>query len=124
MLRLLVSRKWLIRHALLLLAVSAFLALGWWQVLRAGEGNARSIGYAFEWPLLAFCAIYAWTRALRHDLRPPAERAAAAVSPDTSHRPSSAEQIAAQLAAEPDDELAAYNRHLAWLHEQDQRQSR
>lgn len=122
MLRLLVTRKWLIRHAMLLAAIAIFLALGWWQVLRAGEGNARSIGYAFEWPLLAGCAVYAWVRALRYDLRPLAERQQ---EQDASPRRStSAEQIAAQIDEEPDDELAAYNRYLAWLHEQDQRQRR
>ncbi len=117
----LLTPKWLIWHALLLLAVGVFLALGWWQVLRAGAGNPRSVGYAFEWPLLALCAIYVWVRALRRELRPPAERAEQ--QPVTTSRPTAA--VAAEGAREePDDELAAYNRYLAWLHEQDQRQSR
>lgn len=122
MLRLLLTRKWLLRHAMLLAAVAGFLALGYWQLLRAGEGNARSIGYAFEWPLLALCAGYAWVRALRHDLKPPAEAGEAEQWPaaDVERRPVAAPYID----EEPDEELAAYNRYLAWLHEQDQRQSR
>lgn len=120
MLRLLLTRKWLIRHALLLLALAIFLALGYWQLLRAGEGNARSVGYAFEWPLLAVCAIYAWVRALRYDLRPPVEQ-----EPISSARQqTSAETTGAEQAEEPDHELAAYNRYLAELHQQDQRQGR
>ncbi|MGB9375900.1 MAG: hypothetical protein WCB04_00100 [Mycobacteriales bacterium] len=119
MLRLLVTRKWLFRHALLLLALATFLALGYWQLLRAGEGNARSVGYAFEWPLLAGCAIYAWVRALRYDLHPPTQVDEPAFS---VQRPPSA--AGALPAEEPDEEMDAYNAHLAWLHEQDQRPSR
>jgi len=129
-----VTRKWLIRHVMLLFAVGVFLALGWWQVLRAGEGNARSIGYAFEWPLLALCAVYAWVRTLRHELRPPTEvvmephrpsPSAATQEPDNG--PGNEPRRAPD--EQPDDELAAYNRYLAglheaWLHEQDQRQRR
>lgn len=116
----LLTRKWLLRHALLLLALGIFLALGYWQLLRAGEGNARSVGYAFEWPLLALCAIYAWVRALRHDLRPPAPEEPIST---TRHRPASA-TTAQHVDDESDEELAAYNRYLAELHEHDLRQRR
>lgn len=131
MLRLLVTRKWLIRHVLLLMAVAVFLALGWWQVQRAGAGNARSIGYAFEWPLLALCAIYAWVRALRSERHPPAEPAEPAESPEPTAW--AAERLSATpsrrptaivTAEEPDEEMDAYNRYLAGLHEQDQQQRR
>ena len=119
----LLTPKWMIRHALLLAAVGVFLALGWWQVLRAGEGNARSVGYAFEWPLLALCAIYVWVRALRRELRPPAEPAEPSVPISPGSRLVSPPAAETRY-EEPDDELAAYNRYLAWLHEQDQRQTR
>lgn len=117
----LLTRKWLVRHALLLVAIGIFLGLGYWQLLRAGAGNARSVGYAFEWPLLALCAIYAWVRALRHDLRPPVEDEEPI---STTRRQASSAGAAQQIDEEPDEELAAYNRYLAELHQQDLRQGR
>ena len=118
------SRRWLARHALLLSVIAVFVLLGRWQWSRADAGNARSVGYAFEWPLFGAFAVYWWWRSMRLELHPaPAEQA--------PPRPAVAPQPAAGQAdlegsneAEPDDELSAYNRYLAWLNEQDQRSAR
>ena len=128
-LRLMLTRRWLIRHALLVAAVGVFLGLGWWQLQRAGAGNARSIGYAFEWPLLALCAIYWWARTLRSELRPPAEPAEPGAPAEPGDRSTATTRSARPRPAppadeEPDEELAAYNRYLRALHEQDQRRGR
>jgi hypothetical protein len=130
-LHLLLSRRWLGRHALLLVAVAGFLALGRWQWARADAGNARSFGYAFEWPLFALCAVFWWGRTLRLELHPPAELppvTGAGVPDSTGMRdsigmPDSTGTDSAGL-GEEDQQLAEYNRYLAWLHEQDQRSSR
>jgi hypothetical protein len=117
---LLLTRRWLVRLAVLLLAVTAFLSLGWWQWQRAGEGNARSFGYAFEWPLFAAFAVWWWGRMFSMELHPPAEPPPIGPPPDGPRPPMSVSDSGEQ----PDDELTAYNQYLAWLHEQDQRQNR
>ena len=124
MLRLLLTRRWLLRLLVLAAAVAAFLTLGWWQWLRAGEGNARSFGYAVEWPLFAAFAVWWYWRMLALEAHPPPER--------PPIEPSREQRTAARTGGspdnerdgEPDDELVAYNRYLAWLHEQDQRHAR
>ncbi len=119
-----VSKRWLPRHALLLAAIAICLLLGRWQLSRADAGNARSVGYAFEWPLFAAFAIWWWWRVMRLELHPPApaeppaEPAAAVRCAGLGAPPDMGEPD------EPDDELAAYNRHLAWLHARDQRSAR
>lgn len=103
-------------HALVLFAVTGFLALGWWQAIRAGDGNARSIGYALEWPTFAIIVIFLWIRAMRTELRmPPGSVAQTASAYDGQ---------LIQTAPEPitdaeDPELAAYNRYLADLNRED-----
>ncbi len=117
-LRLLLSRRWLLRHVLLLLAIGAFLALGRWQWSRADAGNGRSFGYAFEWPLFAAFAIFWWGRTLHMERHPESQRPAEA---PVTGRPWVDQHPAEE---EPDEELDTYNRYLAWLHEQDQRPTR
>lgn len=104
----------------MIILVTAFCVLGWWQWQRGESGNLRSFGYAFEWPAFAVFVIVFWIRMMRDELRPPA--------PDP--REDEDEQQAATLArqraelvpqpgppAEQDDpELAAYNAYLARLH--------
>jgi DNA-binding transcriptional regulator of glucitol operon len=114
--RRLLTRHWLGLHALVLVAVVAFLALGWWQAVRAGEGNARSYGYAAEWPTFAVILLFLWVRAMRAELRGPVVRPEDLTStgPQVDERRLLADD--AITAAEADDpDLAAYNRYLAGL---------
>jgi DNA-binding transcriptional regulator of glucitol operon len=103
-------------HALVLFVVAAFLTLGWWQAIRAGDGNARSIGYALEWPTFAIIVIFLWVRAMRTELRMP--------EGSTDSPASYAAQLMPprhQVSTDEDDdpELAAYNRYLAELNDKD-----
>ena len=49
--RLLLTPRWLAWHALVLGAVIGCLAMGWWQLQRASDGNRLSWAYVFEWPV-------------------------------------------------------------------------
>ena len=60
---------WLLKHAIVIGLVVAFLILGWWQFGRAEHGNALSLGYTFEWPFFAAFVIFIWIREMRLALR-------------------------------------------------------
>jgi DNA-binding transcriptional regulator of glucitol operon len=104
--------RWLARHAVLVILVTAFLALGWWQIGRAREGNLLSYGYAVEWPLFALFVIFVWTREVRDELRavPPAPRASAVPEDLRIEVP-----MRAPVPVEEDVATSAYNEYLAWL---------
>jgi len=112
------TRHWVWLHVAVFVLVPAFLALGWWQVQRAGAGNARSYGYAIEWPSLAAIALFLYIRAIRMELRstaspppvvPPMPQGIDALSFDA----------APEIDEEEDPELAAYNDYLSQLHTRD-----
>jgi len=67
--RRLTSPGWLLRHAIVVVLVVAFLGLGWWQLGRAAQGNALSFGYTIEWPFFAAFVIFMWIREMRIALR-------------------------------------------------------
>ncbi|WP_212833996.1 hypothetical protein [Catellatospora sp. TT07R-123] len=117
--RRLLTPGWLAGHALVLAAVVAFLALGWWQAGRAAEGNTLSWAYTFEWPLFAVFVIVMWVREMRQTLRGDrADEPAPAVEP--RERPVITRRVnpATAAADDADDpQLAAYNEYLAWLNE-------
>ncbi|RIV36604.1 hypothetical protein [Micromonospora radicis] len=60
---------WIARHVAMVVLVTTFLGLGWWQVSRAAAGNAISWGYAVEWPIFAGFVVFVWWREVRHTLR-------------------------------------------------------
>ena len=105
--------RWLLVHAGMVTLVIAFLALGYWQFGRAARGNLLSYGYAVEWPAFAAFVIYVWVKEVRKALR------SDAVGPtDTIARPAPPPRPVRTGAAyddSEDEELAAYNRYLAWL---------
>jgi len=73
--RRLTSPGWLLKHAIVAVLVTAFLVLGWWQLGRAKQGNALSLGYTFEWPFFAAFVIFMWVREMRITLYgPPGDR--------------------------------------------------
>jgi DNA-binding transcriptional regulator of glucitol operon len=143
----LLTPGWVAAHVLVALFVVACGCLGWWQWQRAesASGTLQNLGYALQWPLFGVAAIYMLRRALRlesqrsdadsvtepaeQDQRTPVEPA----SHDRASQPVPALRPATRGQARPgetgedhdtdgaDDELAAYNRYLAQLHERDQR---
>ncbi len=61
--------SWIARHVAMVVLVTSFLGLGWWQVSRAAAGNAISWGYAVEWPVFAGFVVFVWWREVKHALR-------------------------------------------------------
>jgi hypothetical protein len=94
----------------LVVFVPGCVALTWWQVSRALGGNTLSWVYTFEWPIFGAYATFMWWKLVHDDpASDPASGTARKAPTDSS---TGAEPSAA---AEPDDELAAYNRYLADL---------
>jgi DNA-binding transcriptional regulator of glucitol operon len=114
------TRHWLWLHVAVVVTVSTFIALGWWQVVRAGAGNARSYGYAVEWPSMAAIVIFLYIRAIRMELH----KADVHMVLPTLIEPTvfDTDQPVHEYAATDDDddpELAAYNKYLSGLHDGD-----
>ncbi|MEV6811039.1 hypothetical protein [Micromonospora sp. NPDC051296] len=128
---------WIARHVAMVVLVTSFLGLGWWQVSRAAAGNAISWGYAVEWPIFAGFVVFVWWREVRHTLRgaPPATTGEAESATATAttgepdgpaeaagadgqrpgfRRPVRVARVAVSDGAE-DAGLVAYNRYLSWL---------
>jgi DNA-binding transcriptional regulator of glucitol operon len=112
---------WLLRHAVALTLVVAFLGLGWWQITRAAGGNLLSYAYAVEWPLFAAFVVFVWVKEVRRERAASAARAApcdtpaaadAEAPPLRSTRPA---RVGPGWESDDDEPLAAYNRYLAWL---------
>jgi len=114
-------------HLGLVITVAGCVALCWWQITRAADGNPRSLGYAFEWPTFAVILIVLWIRGMRDAVRGPAFNDRGLVADDDGPRVEQvfeggltrADIIAADEAEDP--ELAAYNRRLAALYAADER---
>ncbi|MBX7265512.1 hypothetical protein KIF24_05290 [Micromonospora sp. Llam7] len=136
---------WIARHVAMVVLVTTFLGLGWWQVSRATAGNAISWGYAVEWPIFAGFVVFVWWREVRHALGggsparaagrggtgtpaadgtdPVAAGAAAAAEPADAAgvgRPRTGirrpvRAIRSSAGDADDADLAAYNRYLSWL---------
>ena len=56
---------WVVVHVCVVVLVVGFLALGWWQIGRAAQGNLLSFGYAVEWPVFAAFVIFVWIVEMR-----------------------------------------------------------
>ncbi len=112
------SRRALKLHVVILIVVPAFLALCLWQLSRALGGNSLSWAYVFEWPIFAAYAVYMWWRFVHEAAEdtPPPQPAEA----DPGGRTDSATAPApTPEEAKEEAELAAYNKYLAELAEQD-----
>ncbi|MGI8332211.1 hypothetical protein ACRYCC_19765 [Actinomadura scrupuli] len=106
---------WLGLHAVAATLFGAFLWFGWWQFHRALEGNGRSWGYTFEWPLFAIFVVVMWIKMMYDELHPEKKEAAErAKEADEAGIVTAAEVIERDERDDPD--LAAYNRYLARLH--------
>ena len=132
MLRLLLSPRWIMWHLLTLGAMVTCGLLAAWQWGRAesATGSLLNVGYGLQWPLFAVFFGVMWYRMLRLEVRrlageqpeeapPPPKPAPVQEGPSPfTPRPAAAEPIT----DESDPELAAYNRMLALLAQQDQAQ--
>lgn len=122
------SAGWLTVHALALFFTASFLGLGYWQLIRSRTGNARSFGYALEWPLFAAFVVFMWINFIREERKRARQAEAEPAEPDNTPPD---EPVAVPEPAPPtpeaedeDPELAAYNRYLAKLHAEDTRSRR
>jgi hypothetical protein len=128
--------RWLLLHATAFGLVVAFLALGYWQLNRAASGNLLSFGYAFEWPAFAAFVVFVWIKEMRQTLTGDSGAPETADETQTADETEAADAVAGvtrQPAASSrrptraargrtgaayddsdDEELAAYNRYLAW----------
>lgn len=119
-----VSPRWLLRHVLLLVALVALARIGWWQFDTArAEDDWQNYGYALQWWLFGGFAVFLWVKLVLDELDPARVEPSATAS---SELPAVARRQAPVGAAQPadpgdDPELAAYNRHLAWLAENGRR---
>ena len=108
--------RWLGRHVLLVVAVLVLARIGWWQWTKGG-GDGRDwqhYGYALQWWLFAGFAVFLWVKVVLDELDPSRVTDPDAVDPDL---PVVVQRTAPPPADDEDDELAEYNRHLAWLAE-------
>jgi hypothetical protein len=115
--RLLLSPSWLVRHLLALGLVVAFILLGRWQWHRAEAGNGLSFAYTVEWPLFAAFVAFFWWKMLHFELHPPEEP----VEPEPDEPVSIDVPPSPPIDEASEPELAAYNRYLAELDEQDRK---
>ena len=109
--------RWLGLHALTVVAVLVLARVGWWQWDKGGsDGRAwQHYGYAVQWWLFAGFAVFLWVKLVLDELDPGRVEARQAEDPSL---PQVVQRSAPPPADDEDDELAAYNRHLAWLAEQ------
>jgi DNA-binding transcriptional regulator of glucitol operon len=133
--RRLLTPRWVFVHVGVLVLVTGFLALGWWQITRAAAGNVLSYGYSFEWPVFAGFVAWVWITEMRKTLRGSAPDAAQPTDARTVGQDGPGEQPAHVPQAQAvraqterprrrrneaayddsdDPELAAYNHYLAW----------
>ena len=120
MLRVFSTPRWLGLHVLLVASVLVLVRIGLWQWDKGGsDGRAwQHYGYAVQWWLFAGFAVFLWVKLVLDELDP--RRAEERTAEDPS-LPVVVSQQAPPPGEDEDDELAAYNRHLAWLDDQARR---
>jgi DNA-binding transcriptional regulator of glucitol operon len=110
------SPRWLGWHALLLVSLLALGRIGWWQWETArAESDWQNYGYAVQWWLFGAFAVFLWVKLVLDELDPSrvSDREKTPELPQPDRRPQ-----AVVTEDDEDEELAAYNRHLARLAEQ------
>ncbi|WP_436500646.1 hypothetical protein [Actinokineospora sp. HUAS TT18] len=96
-----------------LLSLAGALGLAWWQWQRfeSANGTFQNLGYVLQWPLFGLAPAYMFWRFRKLRARQPEPPAPAPAPAPPRPKP----------VIEGDDELAAYNRYLAALNEQENR---
>jgi DNA-binding transcriptional regulator of glucitol operon len=116
------NRRWWAWLAVAALAFVTCVGLAWWQWDRYSQDthSLQNLGYTLLWPLIGLFGFFMWWRSLRLEMaarQAPAEeeqRPAPAPAP-VRPKPKPVELVD----GDQDDELAAYNRYLRRLNEQD-----
>ena len=120
--------KWWLLHAFVVLAVLVMLRLGLWQWHRATSpnGGMQNYAYALQWPLFAVFGIVLWVRTLLEEVRrepgarrdhPAARAEASAPDPVVVRQPGVRVGITTRRPEvdEDDAEVAEWNARLAAL---------
>ena len=116
MLKRFLTLRWLGWHVLVVTAVVVLGRIGLWQWAK-GDGDGRAwqhYGYAVQWWLFAAFAVFLWVKLVLDELDPSRVDDTEKADPSL---PEVVQRKAPPPAEDDDDELAAYNRHLAWLAE-------
>ncbi|HVB42053.1 MAG TPA: hypothetical protein VNF47_05020 [Streptosporangiaceae bacterium] len=122
--RILVTPRWIGWHLFAVATVVGMMWLGDWQFRRALAGNTLSWAYTFEWPIFAVFGVFFWSKTIKDELNPPAQRTgqrdeitlpAGARSPGASHQAGPARVPGTGQPGPEDIELAEYNAYLARL---------
>ncbi len=124
--RKLLTIRWLGFHILTIGCIGLFCILGHWQWDVGGlkRGSIRNYAYGVEWWVFAAVLLVLWWRLLREELRgKPKEGeyapAGGSAYPEAPRFRVPAPQVTAQVDDTEDPQMAAYNRYLSSLHEQD-----
>jgi DNA-binding transcriptional regulator of glucitol operon len=113
-----VSLRWIGWHALLLVSLFVLGRIGLWQWGKArAQDDWQNYGYALQWWLFAGFAVFLWVKLVLDELDPARVREDEPELPQPDRRPTAQQPVEAA----DEDELAAYNRHLAWLAEHGRR---
>jgi hypothetical protein len=105
----LLQPRWLVRHLVLIAALTGCFFGARWQLGRALQTHSfLNWSYTVEWCLFAGFALLCWGWYLRDDLR--GSDAQPAEQPPVVYHP-----VAQPVTDDEDPELAAYNRYLASL---------
>lgn len=111
MTRTLLAPRWVGLHVLTVVLTVVLIRIGAWQWGRGQEtGRIQNYGYGVEWWFFAAFTVFMWGKLVLDEVRP--ERAPEARPAREVPTPA---PIVYDDADEEDRELAAYNRHLAWL---------
>jgi len=114
-----VTTRWLGLHALMLASLVVLGRIGWWQLDKArGTGNWQNYGYAVQWWLFGAFALFLWGKLVLDELDPSRVEARREAADDLVE---AVQPQAPAPADDEDDELAAYNRHLAELAQRSRR---
>jgi len=114
-----VTPRWLGLHALTLVSLVVLGRIGWWQLDKArGAGDWQNYGYAVQWWLFGAFALFLWGKLVLDELDPSRVEARRETVDDLDEV---VQPQAPAPADDEDDELAAYNRHLAELAQRSRR---
>jgi DNA-binding transcriptional regulator of glucitol operon len=110
------SKRAVLLHVAVLVAVPACAVAAWWQINRAQDGNDLSYLYSVMWPVFGVLAVVFWWMLIHTDYETVGlkgmQRQQAAASPTF---PTARAEASVDPSAADDPELASYNERLAAL---------